>query len=282
MIGNEPIPVPPPVITARPISYARVEVVPWEQNEGSWLRRWWDTVVMAMFQPSAFFAAVRDSRRLDRAIWFFCIVLAIDCFIAPLTTGSVEGSILSTAWKRVSGSLPGSPGLNGINEDGELDLSHILPNVLPPGSASQTRDGSPDEPIDPQSLTTAISGLGRMVKAFSIGLSIIFGFVSLFTTAALFQAAAWIFIPSRRPFADTLRTVAYAHAPLILSLVPLVGGLVFLVWLSVLVIIGLRVVHATTRARVVAALSFWPTLIMLTVGLACAVVVRQALSTVHI
>jgi hypothetical protein len=282
MTGHDPIPLPPPVITARAVSYAPAEIIPWEQSEGNWLRRWWDTVIMAMVQPSAFFAAVRNGRRVDRAIWFFCIMLAIDTVVAPLTSGLVEGSILHSAWNRLSGSLPNMTGFDGINADGELDLSRVLPNGLPPGMTGHTGEDSPSGPIDTQALTTAMSALGKIIKVLSAGLNIVFGFVSLFATAALFQAAAWIFIPSRRAFRDTLRTVAYAHAPLIWSMVPLVGGLVFFVWLSVLIILGLRVVHGTTRGRVVAALSFWPTVILLTVGLSCALVARQALSGLNI
>jgi hypothetical protein len=289
MTGIEPLPTPPPIGTARPISssYAPIAdapaaVVPWEHNEGTWLRRWWDTLVMAMFRPNTFFIAVRDGRRVGPAIWFFCIGLAINCLIAPLVTAPFEGSILSCAWNSLSEKLPHPAGFDGINEDGELDLSRILPTGLPPGSAGRSNTGSTPGPIDPESISAALSGLSAVLQVFSILAGIMFGFVSLFATAALFQAAAWVFIPRRRPFAYTLRTVAYAHAPLVCSLVPLVGTPIFLVWLSVLIIMGLRIVHQTTRTRVVAALTFWPTLILLTVGLACSLAVRQLLSAANL
>lgn len=108
---------------------------------------------------------------------------------------------------------------------------------------------------------------------------LIFG--ELFVTAACFQAGALLFISYRRPFRDTLRTVAYAHAPLVCAILPLVGGVMVVVWLSVLLVVGLRVVHETTKARVVTALSFWPTLALLVLAGGCYLLVSHMMRALN-
>lgn len=280
-VVDDNLPPLPSVPPAGPISESPAVLIPWEAGEGNWLSRWWDTLTMAMCRPRVFFTAVRHGRRIDLAILFFSIGLAVDSVIAPLTTGRFEDSILHSAWNRLSRSLPNPTGFDGLNEDGELDLSRLLPNGLPPGQGGRAGERSGHESEQIKSISDLASGLAGVLRVVSCALSIMFGFVSLFATAALFQAGAWLFIPRRRAFADTLRTVAYAHAPLVWSLVPMVGGLVFFVWLSVLIVVGLRIVHETTKTRVVAALSFWPGLVLLTVGLGCALILRQVLPVVN-
>jgi hypothetical protein len=271
-----PVPPPAPLGLAGPISEPPVRAVPWDGNEGGWLGRWWETLVMVLFRPGEFFARVRAGGRLDRAILFFAIGLVVESIIAPLTTGQVETSIASRLIERL---LP-SADVQGLGLDGALNFDSLLPSGKPPGTSGHSSHRSPSNPgLGPVSqLLPALQGVFSLAAYV---FSIVLGFASLFATAGLFQAGAWIFIPRRRPFGDTLRAVAYAHAPLVWALVPVVGDIVFVIWLSVLIVIGLRVVHETTKARVVAALSFWPTLILLTVGVACCLMVGQLMSVVN-
>ena len=84
--------------------------------------------------------------------------------------------------------------------------------------------------------------------------------------AGTFQLGAYLFIPNPRPFADTLAASAYAHAPVVCAFVPMIGGLVFLIWVSYLMVIGQREVHHTTTGRVVLALGVIPMAFVILLG----------------
>jgi hypothetical protein len=103
-------------------------------------------------------------------------------------------------------------------------------------------------------------------------------FFALITIAVVFHLGALLFVPKRGSFSDTLTATAYAHAPVLVTLVPMIGGLVFLFWMSYLLVIGLKEVHHTTGGRVVLALSFVPVLAVVGLG-GCAFALITQLSS---
>ena len=58
--------------------------------------------------------------------------------------------------------------------------------------------------------------------------------------ALTFQLGALLFIPNRRPLANTFTAVSYAHAPVLWTLLPFIGGVIFLFWMSFTLVVGLR------------------------------------------
>lgn len=58
-----------------------------------------------------------------------------------------------------------------------------------------------------------------------------------------------------RPLRATGRALCYTSGPQLLLAVPLVGGLLALIWSAVLAVVGLRTAHRTSTGRVIAALA---------------------------
>jgi hypothetical protein len=54
-------------------------------------------------------------------------------------------------------------------------------------------------------------------------------------------------------YADTLKAECYSNAPLFLSIVPLCGSLVGIIWALILLVIGLSVVHRISTGKAIAA-----------------------------
>lgn len=81
--------------------------------------------------------------------------------------------------------------------------------------------------------------------------------VSLVVSTLLYHLAAVVLAPGHRGIGATARVVCYAAGPSVLAAIPVVGGLVGLVWTWVLQVVGLREVHGTTTGRAVV-MVFWP------------------------
>lgn len=93
------------------------------------------------------------------------------------------------------------------------------------------------------------------------GLPAIVGFF-LSPFVALVGLAVWtlvlhlfvlLFVPERRSIGATARILCYAGGPTVFSAVPVLGPLVGLVWATVLQVVGVREVHATSTGRATAA-----------------------------
>jgi hypothetical protein len=67
-------------------------------------------------------------------------------------------------------------------------------------------------------------------------------------------------------FEGTFRAVAYAYTSSLAQLIPLVGGLIALVWMIILQVIGLVRMHRTTQGKAAAA-------VLIPIGLCCVCVI---------
>lgn len=86
--------------------------------------------------------------------------------------------------------------------------------------------------------------------------------VSLAVSTLLYHLGAVVLAPERRGMGATARVLCYAAGPSVLAVIPVLGGLVGLVWTWVLQVVGLREVHRTNTGRAVI-MVFWPWLLFL-------------------
>jgi hypothetical protein len=77
--------------------------------------------------------------------------------------------------------------------------------------------------------------------------------VGMLVGAGLNHLGLMLFGGARRDFEATFRVSAYSKAASVVSLVPLCGPFIAVVWSAILTIIGLQTVHDTTLAKAVAA-----------------------------
>lgn len=89
--------------------------------------------------------------------------------------------------------------------------------------------------------------------------------LSLFLAAGITHLLVLALIPQHRPIGATLRVYCFAYSPVLFVVVPYVGAVVAVVWMTVLSIIGVRAAHATSTGRAAAA-------VLLPLGLALAVI----------
>lgn len=121
---------------------------------------------------------------------------------------------------------------------------------------------SPDLGLGPEfdrALTMLQGGPGLLVQVL-IGPFVLAA--GLFLTAGLNHLGLTLLGGARRDFEATFRVVAYSRAASIVSLLPLCGPFVAVVWSAVASVIGLQTVHETTLGKAVAA-------VLLPVALAC-------------
>jgi len=100
---------------------------------------------------------------------------------------------------------------------------------------------------------TEIMGMGA-ASVFVLLLYPIVFTVGLYITAGVYHLFLKLFQAGEAGFEGTFRALAYGSAPTVLSVVPLLGWMVGSVWTLVLTIIGLKTVHRTSYARVLAAI----------------------------
>jgi hypothetical protein len=246
------------------------EVVPWEHPEvGHWLTRWWRTCLMGMRTPDALFRTLRPKDRLGSAMLFFTVCAVVQGPGALLVTAMTGGGLLQGA----VGSSSLSPALEGLLSGQGGSAVDLFPTGRPANAPPESAPPEPDAPpaVDLDAVVTVVSMVSSVYTFFS-------AFFALITIAVVFHLGALLFVPKRGSFSDTLTATAYAHAPVLVTLVPMIGGLVFLFWMSYLLVIGLKEVHHTTGGRVVLALSFVPVLAVVGLG-GCAFALITQLSS---
>lgn len=92
--------------------------------------------------------------------------------------------------------------------------------------------------------------------------------VSLALSTLAYHLGAVVLSPEHRGIGATARVVCYAAGPSVLAAVPILGGLVGLVWTWVLQVVGLREAHRTSTVRAVLMVFWlWIVLFLLTAGL---------------
>jgi hypothetical protein len=99
----------------------------------------------------------------------------------------------------------------------------------------------------------------------------------LFIGAGIQHVLLLLFRAGSQGYEATFRVAAYASAPFILGVVPLLGNVVGGVWGFVLIIIGLKYAHDTTYGRVLAAI-FAPLLAIVFLGIFAALMLGVMLS----
>lgn len=99
----------------------------------------------------------------------------------------------------------------------------------------------------------------------------------LFIGAGIQHVLLLLFRAGSQGYEATFRVAAYASAPFILGVVPLLGNVVGGVWGFVLIVIGLKYVHDTTYGRVLAAI-FAPLLALVFLGIFAAFMLGAMLS----
>ena len=75
-------------------------------------------------------------------------------------------------------------------------------------------------------------------------------------------------------FEATFRVVAYSEATAVWSILPFIGGLIGWVWMSIVLIIGLKEVHETSYLRIAVAFSIPLALLLLMVSGAVFFIIR--------
>ena len=80
-----------------------------------------------------------------------------------------------------------------------------------------------------------------------------FVFLHVVVSAFVLHISLFLISAARRNFESTFRVVCYSSGPDLFSAVPVVGGVVAVVWQTYLIVIGLREVHGITTARAVIA-----------------------------
>ncbi len=121
-----------------------------------------------------------------------------------------------------------------------------------------------------------LAGGGLILHAI---LSPILIFIGLFVGAAVLHVCcmlAGVLTTSKSGFEGTFRVVAYSEATYIAAVVPVVGGLVALVWWVVVAVLGLQRMHRTTSGRAVVAIVI-PIVLCCVIGIVIAVLLGAAL-----
>jgi len=75
------------------------------------------------------------------------------------------------------------------------------------------------------------------------------GFMMIFVIAGIVHVALMIFSDPKKKFPGTLRIVAYSNATHLVRIIPVLGGILALVWQVALVIIGVTHTHRIKGER---------------------------------
>ena len=250
-----------------------IDLMPWEQpGRGHWLARWWETCWIGLWRPKVLYRSLRNGSRLGPAMRFFALCLLVDGVVAPAFKHAVLGSTgsgilnsdaLTQALNRMgAGTALGT--LDGLASDSAQRVN------LPGGSTNQALE-----------LLRTLSGPatkgGAVLTAVSTGM---LGLAGLLLVAAVFQIGAVVFVRNRHPFSETLAAVAYAHVAVVWTVVPVVGWLVYAIWLTITLPLSLREAHHTTTGRAVLALSLVPIVAMVILTGACVTLLGSLLPSI--
>lgn len=90
---------------------------------------------------------------------------------------------------------------------------------------------------------------GQMSGIVNFLLSPLLLILTLYVVAGITHAILTLMDAGNKGFNTTLRVFTYCYSPALFCVVPILGNLVALVWMSVLSIIGLREAHGTTSGK---------------------------------
>ncbi|MCS7223274.1 MAG: YIP1 family protein [Armatimonadetes bacterium] len=109
-------------------------------------------------------------------------------------------------------------------------------------------------------------GAGALSLACVAALGWLYPLISIFVAGLIVHLFLLIFGGANRGLIVTLRVVAYAVAPTILAVIPVIGGCIATLWSLVIEIIGLAAAHRTETWRALLAV-FGPVILCLCVTL---------------
>lgn len=201
----------------------------------------WQTWKGVMTQPEAFWSSVEPGGRASDAFFFGWLLNAVS---APLQAALL---LLNLQLNRMQ--LDQLAGVRGIPPQ----FLELMEWMLEHGWAM---------------------AIGLMV------LGIVFYPLSFVVTAAMVHLGGMLFGAARHGFSATMRVVGYAAAPVALSWIPMVGGLLGL-YVFVLLIWGVLRVQETTTARAVGAVLLIPALIFCCGCAAMVVTMSMALASIR-
>jgi len=93
------------------------------------------------------------------------------------------------------------------------------------------------------------TGFYLVIAALSIVVAPIASFIHLFFQAGVYHLFAWLLGADRKGFEASFRVVAYSQGPQLFLMIPVLGGLLALVWQYVLLVIGFRKLQQATLAQ---------------------------------
>jgi hypothetical protein len=94
-----------------------------------------------------------------------------------------------------------------------------------------------------------VAGAGSMNALVEFLLSPLLLVITLYVITGITHLILSVMDGANNGFNTTLRVFAYSYSPALFSIIPLVGGLVGLVWMSVVSIIGLREAQETSGGK---------------------------------
>lgn len=94
-----------------------------------------------------------------------------------------------------------------------------------------------------------LAGAGSMNALVEFLLSPLLLVVTLYVITGITHLILSVMDGANHGFNTTLRVFAYSYSPALLSIVPVVGGIVGLVWMAALSIIGLREAQETSGGK---------------------------------
>lgn len=107
--------------------------------------------------------------------------------------------------------------------------------------------------LDVDNLLPAVGGGALLLQQFFLTPFKALFWLAVFTGAA--HLVVRVLAERPRPIGATARALCYSAGPQLLQAVPLLGGLVAVVWSAVLAVVGVRTAHRTGTGRAVGALA---------------------------
>jgi hypothetical protein len=90
-----------------------------------------------------------------------------------------------------------------------------------------------------EAVLRALEGASGVGSVLQLAASPVLAFISIYLTAAILHVVLLLLRATPRGFDATLTTVGYAHGLALLMAVPACGGMVYAVWILVVLVIGL-------------------------------------------
>jgi hypothetical protein len=119
-----------------------------------------------------------------------------------------------------------------------------------------------------------LEGMGGLNVTMMIGSVIVLPIltvIGVFIGSAILHVCLMIVRGNRKGFEATFRVIAYVMSTQIFGIIPILGGLVGLIWAFVIEIVGARETHGISTGRATLAV-FLPILVIVVLGIALAAV----------